>query len=266
MVFIVDVCTGLLGIAGAPMKKLALVVPAHNEENRIGAMLDAYLAFFSAKEDLHTTFIVVLNGCSDNTLSVVKAREHKGAVHIVDTPQAGKGLAIKQGFQTALSLDADLIGFVDADMATQPHHFYELLDHRGEYDGIIASRYMKESQTYPARPPIKEWGRRLVYQPLVWRLFGFRNYDYQCGAKLFKRSDIEKITPHLTVTQWAFDVELLFLCKQFGCSIKEWPTVWHDQADSKLKLRSGFRMLGSLFSLRLRHSWLGKKLSSQIKE
>jgi glycosyltransferase involved in cell wall biosynthesis len=265
MVFALDVRESMVGVAGAFMK-LAIVIPAHNEENRIGATLDAYFAYFSEKEDISTTLIVVLNGCVDNTLAVVTERTSKGDLQIIDMPQAGKGLAIKRGFEQALLTDADLIGFVDADMATQPRYFDELIEQLGEYDGIIASRYMKESKTYPQRPPVKEWGRRLVYQPLVWMLFGLRYYDYQCGAKLFKRVVIEKVTSYLTVTQWAFDVELMYLCKLFGFSIKEWPTVWHDQADSKLKISSGFRMLSSLFGVRWQHSWLGKKYTGSAKE
>ncbi len=238
--------------------KIALVVPAHNEENRIGIMLDTYISFFSTKK-IETTFIVVLNGCTDNTVSVVQARQEKGDVQLLDFKTAGKGFAIKKGFEQALHTNASLIGFVDADMATKPEFFYELVQHIDGYDGIIASRYMKESKIYPPRPTIKEWGRRLVYQPLVWMLFGLRFKDYQCGAKLFKRIVIEKITPYLTVQQWAFDVELMYLCKKFGFSIREWPTVWYDQTESKLRLRSGIRMLGSLGAVRWRHSFLGKK-------
>lgn len=257
MVFAVDVYKGVVGITGAPMK-LAIVIPAHNEENRIGATLDAYHAYFSEKKDLHVALIVVLNGCTDNTLSVITARERSMNMEIVDLSQSGKGLAIKYGFEKALETDAQLIGFVDADMATQPQYFYSLIENSGNFDGIIASRYMKESKIYPARPAIKEWGRRIVYQPLVWMLFGMNYYDYQCGAKLFKRGVIQKITPYLTVTQWAFDVELMYICKLFGFSIKELPTVWHDQADSKLKIRSGFTMLKSLFGVAKRHAELAK--------
>ncbi len=113
---------------------------------------------------------------------------------------------------------------------------------------------MKESKVVPARPFIKEWGRRIVYQPLVWMLFGLRFSDYQCGAKLFKRDVIAKITPHLSVRQWAFDVELLYLCKKYGFTVKELPTVWYDQADSKLNIRSGgFPMLSNLFKVRWHH-------------
>ena len=53
------------------------------------------------------------------------------------------------------------------------------------------------------------------------------------------------------------DAELMFLCKKYHFSIEEWPTVWHDQAESKLTMRSGFGMLGTLFTLRLQHSFLG---------
>jgi glycosyltransferase involved in cell wall biosynthesis len=239
--------------------KAAIVIPAYNEQNRIGKTLETYHAFFMQKApEIQVEFIVVLNGCTDNTLAVVnKKKEMLENIHIVTIPQAGKGLAIKMGFQQALHYDYQVIGFGDADMATKPEHFYTLFDNVHGYDGIIASRYMKESKVFPARPPIKEWGRRLVYQPLVRLLFGLQFADYQCGAKLFKRNVIEAVTPHLSVRQWAFDVELLYLCKKYGFKIKEQPTVWYDQAESKLKIRSGgFPMLSSLFKVRWHH--LGK--------
>lgn len=260
MVFAVDVPAGMVDFAGARMK-ITIVIPAHNEANRIGKTLQAYHDFF-ASHNAGINFLVVLNGCSDNTLSVVNDLQQKlGSIEIFDLKEAGKGLAIKAGFAQALQSDAQLIGFVDADMATSPEQFARLIDQLGAADGIIASRYLKESTVVPARPPVKEWGRRLVYQPLVWLLFGLRFADYQCGAKLFKRAVIAYVTPRLTVRQWAFDVELLYLCKRGGFTIKEVPTVWHDQADSKLKiLGSGLPMLSALFKTRWRHSYLHQLL------
>ena len=138
-------------------------------------------------------FVVVLNGCSDNTYQVVHEKQkHFGSIIIIDLPELGKGLAIKAGFADALVRDNDLIGFVDADMATEPRYFYDLIGHIGKYDGIIASRYMPSSQLFPPRPAIKRWGSKIVYEPLIWLLFGMSYYDYQCGAKLFKRKVIEK--------------------------------------------------------------------------
>jgi hypothetical protein len=123
------------------------------------------------------------------------------------------------------------------------------------YDAIIASRYMPGSVVSPPRPFIKRWGSKIFFETLTRLLFGISYYDTQCGAKLFKRAVIEKITPYLWVRQWAFDIEILYLCKRFAFSVKELPTVWHDQTGSKLRImHAGSRMLGTLFKLRW-HYW-----------
>lgn len=245
--------------------KISIIIPAYNEETRIEKTIRAYYHFFSEKQQsnhLDFELVIVLNGCKDNTLVVVEKvrNELNSHIIIINVIEAGKGLAIKTGFADALH---DLIGFVDADMATSPDAFYELAHillsqnsgapTKKEIDGVIASRYMSGSKITPERPAYKRWGSRLIYEPYVWLLFGLSYHDYQCGAKLFRRNVIEKITPQLTVAQWAFDVELLYLCKKNGFVIKEVPTVWHDQADSKLTLRGGLRMFSALFRVWKKH-------------
>lgn len=243
--------------------KLSIIIPAYNEEKRIAKTIRAYHEFFSevrSQNELDFEFVVVANGCKDNTVGVVqKLRDSCGDIIILDVPQGGKGLAIKAGFADALTRSNDLIGFVDADMATLPQHFYDLVLHligQDTYDGVIASRYMFGAIVHPPRPKMKRWGSKLIYETWVRLLFGLKFHDYQCGAKLFKRKVIETITPELTVRQWAFDVELLYLCTLNGFKILEIPTVWSDQAGSTLTpIRSGLRMLASVFKLRLRYLW-----------
>ena len=238
--------------------KLSIIIPAYNEEGRIERTMRAYHQFFSEKKQetgLAFELVIVLNGCKDNTIGVVERvrNDLQSNIFIINMIEAGKGLAIKKGFADALTRNNDLIGFVDADMATTPEAFYDLVTKISDVDGIIASRYMPGAKITPERPAYKRWGSRLIYEPYVWALFGLSYYDYQCGAKLFKRAVIEKVTPQLTVTQWAFDVELLYLCKENGFIIKEIPTVWHDQADSKLTLRGGLRMFGALYRVWKQH-------------
>ncbi len=241
------------------MKKLSIIVPAYNEENRIESTLYSYQHFFGplcSDKVVDYEIVVVLNGCKDDTLGVVKRAAHQfDKIRIINLKEAGKGLAVKAGFADALTRDNDYIGFADADMATQPRYFCELMDSIDHSDGVIASRYMKGAQVYPERPFIKEWGRKIFFHGLIRLLFGMKYKDYQCGAKVFKREVIQKILPYMTVRQWAFDVELLYLCKKFGFKIIEQATVWYDQDESKLRvMSSGMRMLGSLFSVRLKHS------------
>lgn len=239
--------------------KIAIIIPAYNEEKRIERMLANYRIFFINKDIPFTVhFIVVANGCRDQTVAIVERIHHEEpAVSLIAIAQAGKGLALKAGFSAALAGDYDYIGFVDADMSTQPFYFYELINAliKNNYDGIIASRYMAGASVYPPRPKIKRWGSRFVYEPLVRLLFGLHYHDLQCGAKLFKRTVIEKVTPHLSVAQWAFDLELLYLCKRFGFVIHEQPTVWYDAAESKLRIASsGWHIISGMVKLRLKYS------------
>jgi glycosyltransferase involved in cell wall biosynthesis len=238
--------------------KISIIIPAHNEERRIEKTIRAYHLYFSQQQEITGLFfelIIVLNGCKDNTLSVVEniRTELHSNIIVIDMLAAGKGLAIKTGFVNALTRSNDIIGFVDADMATAPEAFFDLVKQIHNSDGIIASRYMPGAQIFPERPMYKRWGSRIIYEPFVKLFFGLSYYDLQCGAKLFKCAVIEKVTPELTVAQWAFDVELLYLCKKYGFSIKEIPTVWRDQEDSKLTLRGGLRMFGALFKVWWRH-------------
>lgn len=236
---------------------ISIIIPAHNEEKRIYKTLVTYAQFFdilSHHDDIHYELLVVLNGCTDKTKDIVQAAASTFiSIRLIDLGrQAGKGLAIKAGFLDALLRPNDLIGFVDADMATAPEFFYDLIAHSDAYDGVIASRYMPGSTIYPPRPIYKRWGSRLFYEPLIKLFFGLSYYDYQCGAKIFRRHVIQHIAQKLSETQWAFDVELLYLCKKYNFTIKELPTTWVDQADSKLSLRAGINMLLALCRLRLR--------------
>ncbi len=240
------------------MRKISIIIPAHNEEKRIRNTLEFYCRFFDMvkeEEGLAYEIVVVLNGCTDDTLDVVKdVKERRSAISYIDLPEAGKGLAVKAGFEDALKRKNDLIGFVDADMATAPEYFFELIKKIGYHDGIIASRYMKGSKVHPPRPKIKRWGSWIVYESLVKLLFGLSYQDYQCGAKLFKREVIKKVAPYLTVKQWAFDVELLYLCKKYGFSVIELPTVWVDKEGIKLSLIGCcIKMLMAFFKLRFQH-------------
>lgn len=235
--------------------RVSIIIPAYNEERRIKGTLEAYNDFFINK-NIEYELLVVINGTTDSTPTILSTlQQSMPNLLMFAIPVAGKGLAIAAGFKNALSRNNDLIGFVDADMATSPKAFYQLIQEINGYDAIIASRYMPGAQVTPPRPFIKRWGSKIFFETLTRLMFRIHYYDTQCGAKLFKRKVIEKIAHLLSVRQWAFDIEILYLCKRFGFTIKEQPTVWHDQAGSKLRImRAGSRMLGTLFKLRW-HYW-----------
>ncbi len=238
------------------MKKVVIVIPAHNEEDRIGRCLEDYTRFFgSLKKDMVIDYeiIVVLNGCVDNTRGVVEGFQiDNNEVVILDFMESGKGFAVVEGFKEALNRGSDFIGFVDADNATPSNAFYGLVRNIKDFDGIIADRWDERSLVGKRNFYLRL--RSGVFNFVVRTLFLFNYRDTQCGAKLFTREFIDRIYKKLGNSEWGFDVDLLFYARYFGFKIKSIPTEWHDKTGSKVGKFTPGRMFFSVFRLRLVHS------------
>ena len=250
--------------------RLNIIIPAYNEDKRIGQTLEEYGKYFGRlKEEgiLDFEILVVLNACRDNTLNVVKEFQKKfKEIKYLDFKQAGKGFAIIEGFKEALKKDFELIGFVDADMATPPEAFYDLVKNIGNYGGIIASRGIKGAK---ANFTFKRKVMHKGFNFIVRSLFFMPYRDTQCGAKLFKRKVIEKINSELTITHLAFDVNLLFLCKKNNFKIKEFPTIWEDKEEQVINLKKEpIKMFAGVVRLRMKYSSFKKfiKLYDKLPE
>ena len=115
-----------------PDPSLLILIPAFNEEARIEPVLRDYARYF--QEHYHGKFqiVVILNGCTDNTLGVVQmvAAEFP-AVRADEFKQPiGKGGALIEGLK--LAPQGDLIGYVDADGATPPKSLLDLTRRIGD--------------------------------------------------------------------------------------------------------------------------------------
>lgn len=231
--------------------ELTIVIPAHNEEHRIGPTLRDYLAYFNAAT---TEIIVVLNGCTDRTAKVVTGVQRRiGAnLHVIDIPEPiGKGGAVKAGF---LAARGQTVGFVDADGATTAEEFERIVQAIDRADGAIASRWISGARVYNRTSPMRKL-TSLGFVVMVKLLFRLPYHDTQCGAKVFHRHVIDAIAGQLTTQDMTFDVELLVRARAAGYRIIEVATIWTDQTSSTvpsspLKLgRTSFRMLNSLIKL-----------------
>src|SRR4051812_23230798 len=122
---------------------LLLLIPAYNEENRLEPVLREYAAYFHTNYKGSFQLVVVLNGCRDNTIGVVHrvAQDYKTISALEFPGPIGKGGALIEGLKLAPL--ADLIGYVDADGATSPAAFHDLVKHSDRADCIIGSRWVK---------------------------------------------------------------------------------------------------------------------------
>src|SRR3989344_2914111 len=235
--------------------KISIIIPAYNEEKRIGKTLYSYSSFFKKIKNVNTEILVVINNTKDNTLKIVKEfRKKNKKINYLNLKEGGKGYAVMKGFSKVLESKPDLIGFVDADMSTSPEAFYDLVKNLGNYQGIIASRYISGASVSP-RPTISRIIVSRIYNSLIRALFLMSFKDTQCGAKLFKLEAIKSIINKMGMTQWAFDIELLYLLRNQGFKVKEFPSVWSDKEYSTINfMKAGPWMALAVIRLRILNS------------
>ena len=231
-----------------------LLIPAYNEEARIEPVLRSYAQFFRAHYQGKFQLVVVLNGCRDNTLGVVR---RVGAdfpeVSALEFPAPiGKGGALIEGLR--LAPRADLVGYVDADGATEPPAFLDLVRRSGEADCVIGSRWIPGAVLHQSQSSRRQFASR-VFHRIVQFFFRMNIRDTQCGAKVIHPAAVQKIHASLCIADMAFDINLLFLLKRAGFRVLEVPTEWTDKTGSKVALgKTSLTMLLSVIRLRTIYS------------
>lgn len=243
--------------------KVCIVIPAYNEEERITETINQFVTYFKTIKKLNTTFLVVANNCSDRTVPICKELQKKHSnLQLMNLKPGGKGFAVKQGFLKALQSNYDLIGFVDADLATTPPYFYELITKIDGFDGAIASRYAKGARVWPQRPFVKRIGGK-IYNWILRQRCNINVRDTQCGAKIFTYDTIKKVAPLMQDEGWAFDLELIYLTRLFDKKVCEVPTTWSDMPGSHLSI-SGCtsEFISAPGRIKKRH----KKLAASLKK
>jgi glycosyltransferase involved in cell wall biosynthesis len=239
---------------------LLLLIPAYNEERRIEPVLRDYGRYF--KENYHGEFqlVVVLNGCRDNTIGVVRrvATEFPAIRALEFADPIGKGGALIEGLRLAPL--ADVIGYVDADGATPPRAFHDLVKQIDKADCVIGSRWMPESVLHVEQTSRRRFASR-VFHFIVEMFFHMKIRDTQCGAKAMRRQAVEKIHSALRIADMAFDINLLYALHREHYHILEVPTEWTDKMGSKVSLfRTSLVMFLSVFRIRLIYSPMSRWL------
>ncbi len=233
---------------------MLLLIPAYNEQERIGTTLRRYAAAFRAGYPGRFEIVVVVNGCRDHTLAVVQEveAEFPSIRHLVIPERVGKGGALIEGLK--LAGEADIIGYADADGATAPESLLRLVEVCREYDCAVGSRRVEGAVIRLSQPTHRIFASK-VFHAIVEMLFGMGIKDTQCGAKFLRREAAQKVQSALHIADMAFDVNLLYALKRAGCTLREAPVDWTDHLGSKVRyFRTSLVMFLSVVRLRLVYS------------
>jgi dolichyl-phosphate beta-glucosyltransferase len=214
---------------------LEVIVPAFNEEARIGLTLTA-LAEELSVADLTFRLRVIDNGSTDRTSEIVDQVSSGLAgdrISIEGCSRQGKGAAVTSGMITSRSR---WVGYCDADLATAPSAMYSAV--RLLQDGwpiVIGSRTVLGAHRIeqPIARRVGGAGFRFVTKYLIRNL---ALSDTQCGIKFFARDPAQAIFSRVNSVGFALDMEVVAWARELGYPVKEFPVDWADRPGSSLRL------------------------------
>ncbi|MDP3791550.1 MAG: glycosyltransferase family 2 protein [Candidatus Omnitrophota bacterium] len=232
---------------------LSVIIPAYNEEGRIGPTLSKVYEFLRTK-DYDWEVILVDDGSSDNT--VIRAQDSELAkiakLKIINNgTNKGKGFSVKNGI---LNSSGEYILFSDADLSTPIEEADKLFSYiKKGCDIVIGSRSIAGADVKVHQPFYREWmGRIFNFLVNMLLIKGFN--DTQCGFKLFKGNVARELGKELTVNGFCFDVEMLYLAGKKGYRIAETGIIWENSPQSKVRvINSSLAMFIDLFKIKRRN-------------
>jgi glycosyltransferase involved in cell wall biosynthesis len=234
-------------MAAADQPFLSIIIPAHNEEERLPASLETIHAFLQT-QPYAAEIIVVENGSNDRTYEIARAyTERIPYLRVLKESARGKGLAVRAGM---LAARGQYRFFADTDLSMPIEQVNRFIPPALPGMQIaIGSREAPGSVRYEEPQFRHVVGRVFNTIVRVMALPGLN--DTQAGFKCFRGDLAEELFSAQTMTGWSFDVEVLFIARKRGYCIVEVPIDWYFDPHSKIKvLRDSIRMFTDLLKIR----------------
>jgi dolichyl-phosphate beta-glucosyltransferase len=260
-------------------RSLTVVLPAYNEEARLGPALDELFGYLrrhgergrdgtpgAARLPDDIRVLIVDDGSTDATAALVRARTETreatpaGAplLALLQVPHGGKGAAVRAGMR---AVETDLAIFADADMATPPDQLPLLAEALRDHDVALGSRIQPDgSDMRRSQPPHRRMlGKAFHWLTSAWAVGPVQ--DTQCGFKGFTREAAHDLFGQQKITSIAFDVELIYLARRRGYRIAIVPIVWSDKRGSRMHpgVALGLRVGLDLFRTPLLHRLVARR-------
>ena len=226
---------------------LSIIIPAYNEENRLPNTLEQVLAFIQ-QQSYQSEVLIIENGSSDHTFEIAQnfasGYPQISAVHL---DNSGKGLAIQYGM---LRATGQYRFMCDADLSMPIAEVNRFLPPTLEnFEIAIGSREAPGSVRYN-EPGYRHWGGRGTNLLIRWFALS-RLRDTQCGFKMFRADIAKDIFGYQTITNWSFDIEVLYIARLRGYQILEIPIPWYFNPETKLNpIRDALNMAIDIFTIR----------------
>lgn len=217
--------------------RIDVVIPILDEEDTLSTQICRAANYleqnFRGVYDVR--LIIADNGSTDHSPEI--GGDLESNIEIVEYLRIGErgvGRALKFAWTRS---DADIVGYMDLDLATDLKHLQEAFAPliARKVDVVTGSRLRKGAKVV---------GRSLV-RAVTTRAFNLivRSYfrtnfsDGMCGFKFLRREHISQLMKLGAQSDgWFFATELLICAEYAGLRVKDLPVVWRDDPNSRVEI------------------------------
>ena len=215
-----------------------IIIPAYNEENNLGSVLDAI-----KKWTPNIPVLVVDDGSTDSTAMVA---ENHGAELISLPFNSGYGVALQTGFIYAVRNQYSMVVQLDADGQHDPQFIPELLQEvqKGDLDVVVGSRFLGKG-TYKASFP-RQIGM-FIFAHLASLFCGQKVTDPTSGFQVLRGSVIRFGASKYFPPDYP-DADFLIMLHRSGFKVKEIPVTMRPSPLNK-SMHQGHKTIYYVFKM-----------------
>lgn len=233
--------------------ELSIIIPAFNEEKRLGATLSRIRDYFAMRTPAVAglEILVIDDGSSDGTVRIAQdcARTISCLRMLSNTSNQGKGYSVRRGM---LEARGRVALFTDADLSSPIEECERLFAAIGAGNSVaIGSRAIDRSLITVHQSRFREVAG-IIFNRFVRVITGLDIEDTQCGFKAFRLPECRPIFEQQRIKGFGFDPEILFLARRHRLRIAEVPVSWAHHPATKVHVyRDSMLMFLDLLRVRL---------------
>lgn len=215
------------------LKSISIIYPIFNEEKRLLKTINDIKKFDKSNNSIKKEYILVNDGSTDNTLSLIKKNFNKNKrFKIINYKKnRGKGYALKLGVELSTG---HWILTADSDCSVSNFQLNDWL--KKKY--INNKNFIYFGSRNVAGSLVKKKKIRMIigkiFIILLKILFQINLSDTQCGFKLYKSNYAKKIFKKIVTDGYMHDIEICIIANRLNLKIIELPVKWTHISESKI--------------------------------
>jgi len=223
--------------------KVHITIPVLNEEKQLEASILETLRFCEGHQIENFELCIADNGSTDRTEDIgIYLQSRFNHVKYLKLGKRGFGLALKGAWSQC---QADYVGYMDLDLATDLKHLkqvYDLIQTGTEYTVILGSRLKQEAKV-EKRTLLREiTSRGLNF--LLRLILRVKFTDGMCGFKFIQKNAYDRLASQFEFSdEWFFVTELAVRAEWMGETVIDLPVHWVDDPEHSASSSRLFRLI-----------------------